>query len=162
MGNLKSINPLLTTDEVKAMNRAPEAVDKAVDKAVDTVRRAEHMLVTGAEDVAARTRGTRRKLARKAKATRKDLRKSARKARGNIQESFQELTGTPKRRRRWPWILGLLVAAAGTAAVVKSKAAPKSDPFPPEPRPAEDEQAESTVQQNGQAQPAKPAAQPKK
>ncbi|MFD1045989.1 hypothetical protein ACFQ1S_10655 [Kibdelosporangium lantanae] len=98
----------MTTDEVKAMNRAPEAVDKAVDKAVDTVRRAEHMLVTGAEDVAARTRKTRRKLARKAKATQKDLRKSARKARGSIQENLQELTGKPKRRRRWPWILGLL------------------------------------------------------
>ncbi|GAB3913601.1 hypothetical protein GCM10029964_123400 [Kibdelosporangium lantanae] len=144
------------------MNRAPEAVDKAVDKAVDTVRRAEHMLVTGAEDVAARTRKTRRKLARKAKATQKDLRKSARKARGSIQENLQELTGKPKRRRRWPWILGLLVAAAGTAAVVKSKAATKADPFPPEPRPAEDEKAEPTAQQNGQAQPAKPAAQPKK
>jgi len=149
----------LTTDEVKAMNRAPEAVDKAVDKAVGTVRRAEHLLVTGAEDVAARTRGTRRKLARKAKATRKDLRRSARKAKGSIQETFQELTGNePKRRRRWPWVLGLLIAAAGTAAVVKSKAATKQDSFPPEPRPAADETPESKQQQNGQAQPAKPAA----
>src|SRR4051794_2054604 len=62
-GEPENHHTLLTTDEVKAMNRAPEAVDKAVDKAVGTVRRAEHLLVTGAEDVAARTRGTRRKLA---------------------------------------------------------------------------------------------------
>jgi hypothetical protein len=139
------------------MTRAPEAVDKAVD----AVRRAEHMLVGQAEEVVARTRKTRRKLARKAKATRKDLAKNAKKAKTNV----RQLTGTePKRRRRWPWILGLLIAAASTAAVVKSRAssAPSDDAFTPEPRTEDEAAPESKQQENGQPQRAKPATQPKK
>jgi hypothetical protein len=139
------------------MTRAPEAVDKAVD----AVRRAEHKLVEGATDVAAKTRKTRRKLARKAKATRKDLAKNAKKAKATA----QQLTGTEKKRRRWPWILGLALAGAATAAVVRSKAAePEPEQaFTPEPRTADEApKAESRQQENGRPQPAKPATQPKK
>jgi hypothetical protein len=149
------------------MSRAPEAVDKAVD----AVRRAERTLVgsaedvaamtrKSAEDVAAKTRKTRRKLARKAKATRKDLAKSAKKAKTNV----QQLTGTePKRSRRWPWIVGLLVAALGAAAVVRSKASTQTeDAAAPEPSSEDEAKPESKQQENGRPQPAKPVTQPKK
>lgn len=139
------------------MTRAPEAVDKAVD----AVRRAEHRLVEGAEDVAAKTRKARRKLAKKAaataKATRKDLGKAAKKA--------MHATGVePKRRRRWPWLLGLLIAAAGTVVVVKSRTGQTEEVFTPEPRAAEEDEAKTDEahQGNGRPQPAKPATQPKK
>ena len=152
MGNLSSKYPVRETDEVKAMTRAPEAVDKAVD----AVRRAEHMLAGQAEEALAKTRKARRRLARKAKATRKDLAKTAKQAKANV----QHLTGTEKKsRRKWPWILGLAVAAAGTAAVVRAKSSSTTsdDAFTtPEPRAAEDEQtAESKAQENG-----KPTARP--
>jgi len=136
------------------MTRAPEAVDKAVG----AVRRAEHKLADSAADVATKTRRTRRKLARKAKATRKDLAKSARKAKS----SAQQMAGMETRRkRRWPWLLALIVAAAGTAAVVRSKSGTQSDEvFTPEPR-SEDDQPESKPQENGQPKAAKPASTPK-
>jgi hypothetical protein len=148
------------------MTRAPEAVDKAVD----AVRRAERTLVGSAEDVAAmtrksagdvaaKTRKTRKKLARKAKATRKDLAKSAKKAKTNV----QQMTGTqPKRSRRWPWFLGLLVAALGAAAVVRSKSGSQTEePVTPEPRAEDEAKPESKQQENGHPQPTKPVTQPK-
>ncbi|MEV4311483.1 hypothetical protein [Actinocrispum sp. NPDC049592] len=140
------------------MTRAPEAVDKAVD----AVRRAEHMLAGQAEEALAKTRKARRRLARKAKATRKDLAKTAKQAKANV----QHLTGTEKKgRRKWPWILGLVLAAAGTAAVVRAKTSSSTnDAFTtPEPRTtSEDEQApESKAQENGKPAP-KPAAPQKK
>jgi hypothetical protein len=136
------------------MTRAPEAVDKAVD----AVRRAEHKLVESAADVATKTRRTRRKLTRKAKATRKDLAKSAKKAKSTA----QQLTGTePRRRRRWPWLIALIVAAAGTAAAIRSRSSAQSgEAFTPEPR-SEDDQPDNKAQDNGQPQPAKPASTPK-
>lgn len=136
------------------MNRAPEAVDKAAQ----AVRRAEHMLTAGAEDVAAKTRRTRRKLARKAKATRKDMAKAARKAKGTIQEMAN--LEPAKRRRRWPWLLALGVAAAGTVVVVRSRSGSNEEVFTPEPR-AEDELPEQKQQENGQRT-AKQSAQPNK
>jgi hypothetical protein len=136
------------------MTRAPEAVDKAVD----AVRRAEHKLVESAADVATKTRRTRRKLARKAKATRKDLAKNAKKAKS----SARQMAGVEtKRRSRWPWLLALVVAALGTAAVVRSKSGtPTDEAFTPEPR-SEDDKPENKAQENGQPKTTNPASTPK-
>jgi hypothetical protein len=136
------------------MTRAPEAADKAMD----AVRRAEHKLVEGAADVATKTRKTRRKLARKAKAARKDLAKNAKKAKSTAQQLVGAET---KRRRRWPWMLGLVAAAAGTAAVVRSKAGYTEEAFAPEPH-VEDEASKAGSKQQENGQQAKPATQPKK
>jgi hypothetical protein len=147
------------------MTRAPEAVDKAVD----AVRRAEHKLVESASDVATKTRRTRRKLAKKAKATRKDVAKTAKSTGKDLarnakkaKETAQHLAGVaPKRRRRWPWLLALLAAAAGTAAVLKAKSG-QQEPFTPEPRPEDEPKVhEAKQQENGHPQPTKPATQPK-
>ena len=147
------------------MTRAPEAVDKAVD----AVRRAEHKLVESASDVATMTRRTRRSLAKKAKATRKDMAKTAKSTGRDLarnakkaRETAQNLAGVaPKRRRRWPWLLALLAAAAGTAAVVRTKSG-QQDPVPAEPRADQEPTVHEVKQQeNGHPQPSKPATQPK-
>ncbi|MPZ85897.1 MAG: hypothetical protein GEV28_38175 [Actinophytocola sp.] len=129
------------------------------------------------QEVVKTTRRARKKLARKAKHTRKELAKAAKQARKDAKKSkpakrasksakqarndAKQLTASfkadaPKRRRRWPKVMLLVVAAAGVAYVVRSKtAAPEPTPVP-EPRqqatesPSDSPSAESNSQHNGQ------------
>jgi hypothetical protein len=63
-------------------------------------------------------------------------------------------------RRRWPWLVGLLVAGAGAAYVLRSKQEPPVAPAPPKatpPAPKPAEAAKPSPQANGKAPSPAPA-----
>lgn len=66
-------------------------------------------------DLVGASRRTRKRLAKQTKRARKDLGRQAKQVSSELRSALDQ---TPKRRRRWPWIVGLLVAGAGTAAYV--------------------------------------------
>ncbi|HVV23132.1 MAG TPA: hypothetical protein VHF06_27105 [Pseudonocardiaceae bacterium] len=139
------------------MTHAGETVGRAVGTGLRTLRRgavqvaaaAEHKLAEGAETVrdataaqqaeVARTgRKARRQLVREAKQTGRELVKSAKQARKTARTAiavpgdvFAAATTPAKRRRTWPWLLaiGVAVAGAGTAYVLKNqqKDKPRTD-----------------------------------
>lgn len=129
-------------DEVETMTRAGETVGEAVGKGLRAARigviRASHVGAEASSRVASRAeqrlaergiapvvppeltkkladRRTRR--ARKAvRRKRRELAKSTRRLGRRIADQVE-----PRKRRRWPWLLALLIAAAATASVVLSR-----------------------------------------
>jgi hypothetical protein len=127
-------------DEVETMAEAGARAGEAVGRAVRAARRRAaragqagiertHELVEFAGEEFAPTRKAARRAAKQA---RKDLKRTAGKARAEaarganeirrharrVAEGLADSIDPPKRRRRWPWLVGLLVAGGATAAVV--------------------------------------------
>jgi phage-related tail protein len=80
-----------------------------------------------AKELVNTTRKARRQLARNAQRTAKDVgkqaRKRARKASKHLHRTVGDLTtdNTPRRGRRWPWLLVGAMAAAAAVAVIRSR-----------------------------------------
>jgi hypothetical protein len=136
-------------DEVKAMTHAGETVGRAVGTGLRTLRRGavqvgqagaeaaaqaavavEQKLAESGQEAAKElvktTRKARRQLARNARRTARDAGKQARKradkASRNLRRTVSDLTDrTPRRRRRWPWLLVAAMAVAGAVAVLRSR-----------------------------------------
>jgi len=161
-----------------------ESAEVARQEVVKTTRRARKKLARKAKQ-------TRKDLAKAAKQARKDAKKSktvvraqksakqARKDAKKMKASLQaeavklktrareeaaalKLMEAPKKRRRWPKVLLLVVVASGVAYVVRSKSAQPEEPPVPEPRHRADtaegsaEESANNAQSNGQ-----PAKSPK-
>ena len=131
-------------DEVETMTEAGAKAGEAVGKAVRAARRKAaragqagiertHELVDFANEEFAPTRKAARKVAKQA---RRDLKRTAGKARGRAQRNANEIRKQarkvaedladsidprPKRRRRWPWLVGFVVAGGAAAVVVLSR-----------------------------------------
>lgn len=131
-------------DEVETMAEAGARAGEAVGKAVRAARRRAaragqagiertHELVEFANEEFAPTRKAARKMAKQA---RKDLKRTAGKARAEAVRNANQLRKQarkvaedladsidprPKRRRRWPWLVGLLLAGGAAAVVVLSR-----------------------------------------
>lgn len=75
----------------------------------------QHVFAETKADLVKTSRRTRKRLAKQTKRARKDLGRQAKQVSSELRSALDQ---TPKRRRRWPWIVGLLVAGAGTAAYV--------------------------------------------
>ena len=138
-------------DEVRTMTDAGAKVGEALGHGLHTARLkankavalAEHKLAdhgmspqqlqemltenasTAKDKVAKSTRKARKQLAKETKAASKELARRTTKAGKQAKQVGQDLASVlepaSRRRRRWPWVLGLLVAAAGTAYVVLSR-----------------------------------------
>ncbi|MFI9380893.1 hypothetical protein [Kutzneria sp. NPDC052558] len=127
-------------DEVETMTEAGAKAGEAVGRAVRAARRKAvragqagiertHELVDFAGEEFAPTRKAARKAAKQA---RRDLRRTAGKARAEtvrnankirkqarkVAEDLADSIDPRPKRRRWPWLVGLLVAGGATAAVV--------------------------------------------
>lgn len=153
-----------------------EGAETARQEVVRSTRRARKKL-------ARKAKNTRKELAKAAKQARKDAKKSkparrmsksakqARKDAKQLQASLKgemarlktqareqaaamKLSEAPKKRRRWPTVLLLLVVGAGIAYVVRSKSATSEEPAEvPEPRERADESStedSSSAAPNGQ------------
>jgi hypothetical protein len=131
-------------DEVETMAEAGAKAGEAVGRAVRAARRRAaragqagiertHELVDFAAEEFKPTRKAARRMAKQA---RKDFKRSTGKARAEAvrnanqirkqaRKVAEDLADTidprPKRRRRWPWLLAVLVAGAAGAAVVLSR-----------------------------------------
>jgi hypothetical protein len=135
----------LLMNEVETMAEAGAKAGEAVGKAVRAARRRAaragqagiertHELVDFAAEEFAPTRKAARRMAKQA---RKDLKRTTGKARAEAARNAnairkqarkvaEDLADTidprpRRRRRRWPWLVGLLVAGAATAVVVLSR-----------------------------------------
>jgi vacuolar-type H+-ATPase subunit I/STV1 len=157
--------------------KAAHAADRKLTERGAAPQQLAVALAEGAEvtrqEVVKTTRRARKKLARKAKQTRKDLAKAAKQARKDAKQlraSLQaeavklktrareeaaalKLMEAPKKRRRWPKVMLLVVVAAGVAYVVRSMSAQPEEPPVTEPRHRADtpEESANNAQSNGQA-----------
>lgn len=145
-----------------------ESAELAREEVAKTTRRTRKKLARTAKH-------TRKELAKAAKQARKEAKKSkpakaAKKARANAkgtakntraslkarakeEAAARKLTASPKKRRRWPKVLLLAVAAAGVAYVARGKAAPQEPASVPEPRHrADKDSSESTEAESSNAQ----------
>ncbi|WP_090060278.1 hypothetical protein [Lentzea fradiae] len=96
-------------------------------------------LMSKAEQWEKQTRGSRKRLAKqsaktradlmsKAEVVRKEVKKAAKQARKDakvrakeIRKAAAQLSGDAPKRRRWPWVLGLLIAAAAAGYVAMTR-----------------------------------------
>ena len=152
-------------DEVKAMTHAGETVGRAVGTGLRTLRRGavqvghagaeaaahaatavEQKLAESGQDakeLVNTTRKARRRMARNARRTAQDAGKQARKRAGkaskHLRHAVSDLTEhTPRRRRRWPWLLVGAMAAAGAVAVLRSRTDEPVQPAEVDDRPEQD------------------------
>jgi type II secretory pathway pseudopilin PulG len=127
---------------LRTLRRGAVQVGQAgAEAAAQAAAAMEHKLAEGGQEAAKElvdtTRKARRQLARNARRTAKDAGKQARKRAGkagkagkNLQRRVSDLTpdSTPRRGRRWPWLLVGAMAAAGAVAVLRSRQDPPVEP----------------------------------
>jgi hypothetical protein len=100
-----------------------ENVSRAADQATATTRRARKRLAKQRQQLAKQAGSARADLVRNAKKARKEAAKQAAEARKRAKQAKREysLQLGRRRRRRWPWVLGLLFAGAGAVGVALSR-----------------------------------------
>jgi hypothetical protein len=113
----------VTTDQLRGV-----LVDKA-DVLMGKAEEVEKQTRRARKRLAKRSNKARAELMSRAEEVRKEVRKAAKSARKDakarakeLRKAAAELTdGTPRKRRRWPWVLGLLIAlgAAGYVALTR-------------------------------------------
>jgi hypothetical protein len=120
---------------LRTLRRGAVQVGQAgAEAAAQAAAAMEHKLADGAnsgqeaaKELVKTTRKARRQLARDARRTAENAGKQARKRAGkagrNLRRTVGDLTtdSTPRRGRRWPWLLVGAMAAAGAVAVIRSR-----------------------------------------
>jgi hypothetical protein len=132
-------------DEVDVMGHAGETVGEAVGKGMRAVRvgatkashasaeassrlvrLAEHQLAEGvlgggaAQEQHTKRRGGKRVSAKRARKAMRRKRRELAKATQRVRETLAKPI-EPRRRRRWPWLLALLIAGAAAASVILAR-----------------------------------------
>jgi hypothetical protein len=145
---------------LRTLRRGAVQVGQAgAEAAAQAAAAMEHKLADGAnsgqeaaKELVKTTRKARRQLARDARRTAENAGKQARKRAGkagrNLRRTVGDLTtdSTPRRGRRWPWLLVGAMAAAGAVAVIRSR-----QDQPVEPQLVEDRNEQDRIAGNGAA-----------
>lgn len=112
----------ITADQVRGtlVDRADTLMSKAEQWEKQTRRSRKRLAKQGAK--------TRADLMGKAEVVRKEVKKAAKTARKDakvrakeIRKAAAQLSGEAPKRRRWPWVLGLLIAAAAAGYVAMTR-----------------------------------------
>lgn len=94
---------------------APQQLQDAITENAEQARKG---LDRTREELRTRTKQARKEFAKSTKQTRKEFAKNAKRAR---KELAAKIEPSERGKRRWPWLLVLLVAGAGVAAYVLSR-----------------------------------------
>lgn len=150
-----------------------EGAEVARQEVAKTTRRARRKLAKTAKhtrkDLAkaakqARKDAARNKAVKQAQKSAKQAKADAKKLKASVKAEAQKLSTrakeeaaalkaeSPKRKRRWPKLLMLLIVAGGVAAVVRNKTAQQHDAVPAPRQDESDKPASADAAQNGQPQ----------